>query len=48
MTEIGDIAYEEVYHFPLFAVKMVHGLSEAVEWEPNYSPRFRANTMHFK
>ena len=48
MTEIGDIAYEEVYHFPLFAVKMVYGLSEAVEWEPNYSPRFRANTMHFK
>jgi ABC-type transport system substrate-binding protein len=48
MTEIGDIAYEEVYHFPLFAVKMVYGLGADVKWEPMYAPRFRGNTMHFK
>jgi peptide/nickel transport system substrate-binding protein len=48
MTEIGDIAYEEVYHFPLFAVKMVYGLGADAEWEPMYAPRFRGNTMHFK
>ena len=45
--EIGDIAYEEVYHFPLFAVKMVYGLSADVAWTPNYAPRFRGNTMRF-
>ena len=48
MTEIADIAYEEVYFIPLFAVQMVYGLSDAVEWEPMYAPRFRGNTMRFK
>jgi peptide/nickel transport system substrate-binding protein len=48
MTEIADIAYEEVYFIPLFAVQMVYGLSNDVEWEPMYAPRFRGNTMHFK
>jgi peptide/nickel transport system substrate-binding protein len=48
MTEIADIAYEEVYFIPLFEVQMVYGLSDAVEWEPYYAPRFRGNTMHFK
>ena len=47
MTELADIGYAEVYHFPLFAVKLVYGLSADVEWEPNYAPRFRGNTMHF-
>jgi peptide/nickel transport system substrate-binding protein len=48
MTEIADIAYEEVYFIPLFAVQMVYGLSDDVEWEPMYAPRFRGNTMRFK
>jgi ABC-type transport system substrate-binding protein len=48
MTEIADIAYEEVYFIPLFEVQMVYGLSDAVEWEPYYAPRFRGNTIHFK
>jgi peptide/nickel transport system substrate-binding protein len=47
MTEVGNIGYEEVYHIPLFAVKMVYGLGADVSWEPMYAPRFRANTMHF-
>jgi peptide/nickel transport system substrate-binding protein len=48
MTEVADIAYEEVYFIPLFEVQMVYGLSDAVNWEPYYAPRFRGNTMHFK
>ena len=48
MTELADIAYEEVYFIPLFEVQMVYGLSDAVEWEPYYAPRFRGNTMHFR
>ena len=48
MTEVADISYNEVYFIPLFAVQMVYGLSDAVEWEPLYAPRFRGNTMRFK
>jgi peptide/nickel transport system substrate-binding protein len=48
MTEIADIAYEEVYFIPLFAVQMVYGLGNDVEWKPMYAPRFRGNTMRFR
>ncbi|MSQ05948.1 MAG: hypothetical protein EXR54_03200 [Dehalococcoidia bacterium] len=48
MTELGDIAYQEVYFIPFFAVQMVYGLGKDVDWEPMYSPRFRGNTMKFK
>ncbi len=48
MTEVADLAYQEVYFIPFFAVQMVYGMGKDVTWEPMYAPRFRGNTMHFK
>ncbi|MBM3943700.1 MAG: hypothetical protein FJ316_12485 [SAR202 cluster bacterium] len=48
MTEVADLAYNEVFFIPFFAVQMVYGLGKDVDWEPMYSPRFRGSTMKFK
>jgi peptide/nickel transport system substrate-binding protein len=48
LTEISDIAYDEVYFIPFFHNQMVYGMSKNLDWEPLYSPRLRVNTMKFK
>ncbi len=48
MTEVADIAYDEVYFIPFFHNQLVYGLAKNLDWEPLYSPRVRVNTMKFK
>ncbi len=48
LTEIADIAYDEVYFIPFFHNQMVYGMAKNLDWDPLYSPRLRVNTMKFK
>jgi ABC-type transport system substrate-binding protein len=48
LTEVSDIAYDEVYFIPFFHNQMVYGMAKNLDWEPLYSPRLRVNTMKFK
>jgi peptide/nickel transport system substrate-binding protein len=47
LAAIAQRDRDEVYHITNFQVVQVYALAEGLEWEPYYSPRIRANTMHF-
>ena len=47
MVEIADHVHNHFHFVPNFMNVVVYGLSEYLEWEPNYAPRIRANTMYF-
>ncbi len=47
MQEIADHVHNHFHFVPNFMNVVVYGLSADLEWEPNYAPRIRANTMYF-
>ena len=47
MEEIADYVHNNFHFVPNFMNVVVYGMSANLEWEPNYAPRIRANTMYF-
>ena len=47
MVEIANHVHDHFHFVPNFINVVVYGMSANLEWEPNYAPRIRANTMYF-
>jgi ABC-type transport system substrate-binding protein len=47
LQAIADRAHNEFYFVPVTQVVAMYALSKNLEWQPNYAPRVRANTMKF-
>jgi ABC-type transport system substrate-binding protein len=47
LQAIADRAHNEFYFVPVTQVVAMYALSKNLEWQPNYAPRVRANTMRF-
>ncbi len=47
LQAVADRVHNEFYFVPVTQVVSMYALSKNLEWQPNYAPRLRANTMKF-
>jgi ABC-type transport system substrate-binding protein len=47
LQAVADRAHNEFYFVPVTQVVSMYALAKNLEWQPNYAPRLRANTMKF-